>query len=370
MAPLLDSREILDAPGTDASASPGIPLLVAQPLSALVRPPPNDATELLRHRYLCQGGGLLLCGPTGIGKSALALQAAILWAAGRACFSIEPTRPLKSLIVQAENDEGEMAEMRDGIMAGLQLGESEAKTATENVLVCREDEFCGATFWSRIRPLLTEHKPDILWIDPALAYIGGDSNSQKDVGEFLRNRLNPLLREFSCAAVIIHHTNKPLTGREKTRLAAGDFAYLGAGSAEWANWARAVLALRSIGSHDFFELHAGKRGTRLSWQDDQEQRSFVKCLAHAREPGVICWHEVAPDDMKTGGRPRGKTYDPDEIFALLPPEGLTRTEWVKQARDKCGVSEATLDRARRELETAGRIAKSSGKWQPVTKRKP
>jgi hypothetical protein len=189
---------------------------------------------------------------------------------------------------------------------------------------------------------------------------------------FLSNRLNPLLREFNCAAVIIHHTNKPLTGREKPTWAAGDFAYLGAGSAEWANWARAVLAIRAIGSYDVFELHAGKRGTRLSWQDDQGQRSFVKYLAHAKEPGVICWLEVTLDDAEATGRPKGKTYDPEEIFALLPPEGLTRTEWVKQAHEECGVSASTLDRERRELKEAGRIAKSavSGKWQPVTKRKP
>jgi hypothetical protein len=344
---------------------------IAKPLFALVRPSRDDGSELLRFRFLCRGGGLLLCGPTGIGKSALALQAAILWAVGRLCFCIEPTRPLKSLIVQAENDEGDMVEMRDGIIAGLQLNESDAKAATENVLVCREDEFCGAAFWGRVRLLLGEHKPDILWIDPALAYIGGESNSQKDVGEFLRNRLNPLLREFNCAAVVVHHTNKPATGRERPKWQAGDYAYLGAGSAEWANWARAVLALRSIGSHDFFELHAAKRGARLSWLDDQKQRSFVKYLAHAKEPGIICWYEVALDDVEPVGRPKGKTYDPEEIFALLSPEGLTRTEWVKQAHDECGVSEATLDRERRELKKAGRIAKSpvSGKWQPVTKRK-
>jgi putative DNA primase/helicase len=340
---------------------------IARPLSALACPTQDDASELLRRRFLCRGGGLLLCGPTGIGKSALALQAAILWAAGRACFGIEPTRPLISLIVQAENDEGDMAEMRDGIIAGLQLNESDANAATANVLVCREDEFCGAAFWGRVRLLLAEHKADILWIDPALAYIGGESNSQKDVGGFLRNGLNPLLREFNCAAVVIHHTNKPQSGQQKLTWAAGDFAYVGAGSAEWANWARAVLALRSIGSHDFFELHAAKRGTRLSWQDDQGQRSFVKYLAHAKEPGVICWREAGPEEIqKTGGRPKA---DVAELIELLPPEGLATGDWAKLAKAECGVSEATLHRVRRELARAGRITKSStsGKWQPVLK---
>jgi hypothetical protein len=258
--------------------------------------------------------------------------------------------------------------MRDGIIKGLGLTEDEAKTACDNVLICREDEFCGAAFWGRVRLLLAEHKPDILWIDPALAYIGGEVSSQKDVGGFLRNGLNPLIRQFNCAAVVVHHTNKPPSGREKPTWAAGDFAYLGSGSAEWANTARAVLALRSIGSHSVFELCAGKRGARLNWRDDQGQKSFVKYIAHTKEPGVICWHEAGPDEIETGGRP--KTYDVEELLALLPPEGLATGEWVKLAKSECGVSEATLHRERRALLKAGRIAKSStsGKWQPVLKR--
>jgi hypothetical protein len=108
--------------------------------------------------------------------------------------------------------------------------------------ICREDEYIGTTFWGRVRLLLAEHKPDILWIDPSFAYIGGNASAQEVVSVFLRNGLNRLLREYDCGGVVIHHTNKPPTGTEKSKWAAGDFAYLGAGSAEWANWARAVLA--------------------------------------------------------------------------------------------------------------------------------
>jgi hypothetical protein len=260
--------------------------------------------------------------------------------------------------------------MRDGIIKGLGLTEDDAKAACDNVFICREDEFCGAAFLGRVRLLLAGHKPDIFWIDPALSYIGGESNSQKDVGGFLRNGLNPLLREFNCAAVVVHHTNKPPSGREKPTWAAGDFAYLGSGSPEWANWARAVLAVRAIGSHDVFELCAGKRGARLDWRDEHGEKSFVKHIAHAKEPGVICWHEAALDEREsTGGRP--KNYDPEEILALLPPEGLTTAEWTKLAKSELGVSESTLHRERRAFDKADRIIKSttSGKWQPVSGRK-
>ena len=72
-----------------------------------------------------------------------------------------------------------------------------------------------------------------------------------------------------------------------------------------------------------------------------------------------------PDEIETGGRP--KSYDPEEILALLPGEGLPAGEWQKLAKSECGVSEATFHRERRAFLKAGRILKSkvSGKWQPL-----
>ncbi len=189
--------------------------------------------------------------------------------------------------------------MRDGVLAGLNLTAEERQLAMENIIVAREDTRTGMAFFAgAVRPLLEQHKPDLLWIDPALAYLGGEVGLQKDVGEFLRNLLNPLLREFNCAAIVVHHTNKPASGKEKPDWSAGDFAYLGSGSAEWANWARAVLALRSVGSQSVFELRAGKRGGRLGWKEsDGETKAYFKLIAHAKESGVICWREADESDM-------------------------------------------------------------------------
>jgi hypothetical protein len=366
MNSLIDAPEILDVPDTTApTAKPP----VARPLSALVRHDKHDPNALLHCRYLCRLATLLLCGPTGIGKSALAIQFALLWALARECFGIVPALPLKSLLIQAENDDGDLAEMRDGVIAGLGLSERERIQATGNVIVAREDERSGMAFLlETVRPLLAEHKPDLLWLDPALSYLGGETNSQRDVGAFLRNGLNPILREFNCGCVIVHHTNKPPTGKEKVKWSGGDFAYLGAGSAEWANHARAVLALRSVGSHDVFELQAGKRGSRLGWREsDGQTKTFVKYLAHAKEPGVICWREIDPDEFNQTGRP--KQFDADEVLTLLPPEGLTAGAWQKAALDECGIKEATFHRHRRELAKHNRVLKSkiSGKWQPIKK---
>jgi hypothetical protein len=204
------------ASATDAEQTAPQPP-AAKSLGDLRRRTADDPNELLRTGYLCRGGGLLLAGPTGIGKSSFAIQCTILWALGRAAFGITPTRPLKSLLVQAENDEGDLAEMRDGVIAGLNLTEEEQQTAMANVIVVQENTRTGRAFFDNtVAPLLELHRPDLLWIDPALAYIGGDAMTQKDVGFFLRNLLNPLLSRFNCGGIIVHHTNKPGIGREKS----------------------------------------------------------------------------------------------------------------------------------------------------------
>ena len=289
-------------------------------LSELVRHGDNDPSELLKHRFLCRLGGLLLVGPTGIGKSSFAMQAMILWALGREAFGVIPTGPLRSLLVQAENDEGDLAEMRDGVMAGLGLSEADAKLAMENVIVVREDARTGLLFFlETLQPALAAHRPDLLWIDPALAYLGGEANSQKDVGGFLRNLLNPLLHQFDCGCVVVHHTNKPPSGKEKPDWQAGDFAYLGGGSAEWANWARAVIVLRSVGSHSVFELRAAKRGPRLRWREpDGVTPSFTKMIAHATEPGVICWQEADSNEMPAEETSGKRRFVKEDVLAHVP----------------------------------------------------
>ena len=310
-----------------------------KPLSALVRHDNNDPNELLRHRYLCRGAGLLLVGPTGIGKSSLSMQAMILWAIGRPMFGIEPAKPLKSLLIQAENDEGDLAEMRDGVMAGLNLTAEEREMAMKNVIVAREDARTSFNFFGEaVRPLLEQHKPDLLWIDPALAYLGGEANSQKDVGEFLRNLLNPLLREFNCAAIVVHHTNKPPSGKEKSDWSAGDFAYLGSGSSEWANWARAVLAVRSLGSNLVFELRAGKRGGRLGWkEEDGETKSYLKLIAHAKEPGVICWREAEADDMPEPASAK-RVATKEDIMPHVPVVGTISKDALRLKANTAGIA--------------------------------
>jgi len=323
----------------------------------------NDPSELIKNRFLYRKGVCLLLGPTGIGKSAFLMQGGIYLSVGKEFFGIEPgevyqAQGMRILLIQAENDEGDLAEMRDGVLRGCEdLTDAEKAKALKNLKVCTICDKSGESFVSALGGLLEQAGPfDLVMVDPAFAYLGGDSNSQKDVSHFMRELLNPLLHLHDVGMILAHHTNKPLRGKEKDNWEAGDFAYLGAGSAEWINPARAALAIRSLGSESVFELRAAKRGKRLGWQDEDGTSTTKKYIAHHGEPGVICWRYATEEEVKEltdkqekgAGRPR-KT-DPIEVLHCVAERPKQNQAYYKQVCSKeLGSSPNTIQNCLIEL---------------------
>jgi hypothetical protein len=317
------------------------PRPTARTLDEFVRPAANDPAELLKHRYLCKGGGMLLVGATGLGKSSLAMQLMIRWSLGQPAFGLEPARPIKSLLIQAENDDGDLAEMKDGVFNGLNLSAEEQAEASRNILVREESSKMGSDLCSTVLdPLLQEIKPDLVWLDPALAYLGGDMNSQKDVGKFLRNDLAPLISKHNCGVIIIHHTNKISKDPEKQMT---DVSYLGAGSAEWINWSRAMLALRETDVDNLYELIAAKRGARLRWKTaDGEGLAFTKYIGHSKRPDTIYWTEMTIADAEELKAGQGKTAQ--DVMKHVPQTALiAKDDLIKICRQTGMGKNLTLD---------------------------
>jgi hypothetical protein len=137
----------------------------------------------------------------------------------------------------------------------------------------------------------------------------------------------------------VHHTNKPPSGHEKPNWQAGDFAYLGSGSAEWANWARAVLVMRGVGSHSIFELRAGKRGPRLGWrQDDGETRLYAKYIAHADAPGVICWREAHEHEVPADTDGGKRHFTKDDLMPHVPTDKPIAKEALRSKANQAGIA--------------------------------
>lgn len=250
--------------------------------------PEKDETVLLGNRWVCQGGQLLLVGQSGIGKSSLSMQAAMTWALGKPFFGIMPKKALKSLIVQAENDVGDMAEIVQGVMQFVirqsQMDEAQAvKILTENVHFARVTADVSDGFIKVVDRLLDRHgEKDLVFGDPLLSYVGGDISRQDVMSHFLRQLCNPVAFRRRFAWVWSHHTGKPQSdSKARSHWNTNDYAYIGMGSSELTNWARAIAVLQTTKYEGTFRLLLAKRGKRAGVVDNCGQPETEIILKHA-----------------------------------------------------------------------------------------
>ncbi|MBE7499066.1 MAG: AAA family ATPase [Verrucomicrobiales bacterium] len=127
-------------------------LPVLRLLDDLPTPPTEtDPNELIMQRFLYRGALCLILGPTGVGKSSFLMQLAIHFAVGQPLFGIAPgsayhERGLRVLLIQAENDDGDLAEMRDG---GLTVFATVGTGPQECVQISGEDRVGAVIMFRR-----------------------------------------------------------------------------------------------------------------------------------------------------------------------------------------------------------------------------
>lgn len=294
-----------------------------------------DPNTLLGRRWLCRSGACLLVGQTGIGKSSFAMQAAVTWGLGLPLFGIAPARPLRSLIIQAENDTGDLAEMFQGVISGLGCQDA-LPELDRHLRLVTECGICGPAFHAYAKGLIAEHKPDLVWIDPLFAYLGGSASEQEVVSAFLRNGLGAIAQETGVAWMLVHHTNKPVKDAKPSAVAS-DYAYLGAGSAELANWARSVLVLRDVGG-DAFELRAAKRGRRSGLVDAAGQPCSEIFLRHGGTG--ICWERAERPDQDRGADDR--LLAQDVLATMAADRAYSRQDLRDLVQEILGVSKSAV----------------------------
>lgn len=319
--------------------------------------PESDINSVLGQRWLCKGGSCIWVGQSGIGKSSLSVQAALCWGMGLDFFGIKATygRPLKSLIIQAENDLGDVAEMVQGVneeitnkINGSAPGKMNefARLAVSNIVFVRNQVHTGERFCQTLSKLIEIHKPDIVWVDPLLAFFGEDISNQKACSQFLRNWLNPILESSGVVLMLMHHTNKPeKDSKSKAAWTRNDFSYAGTGSSELTNWARAVVVLREIGD-EVFRLSLTKRGKRAQAKAEDETYTSDIWLRHADRG--IAWVQTDEPQKEEGGRPK-KEITEDMVASVM---GNKQLKWwqVRQCiKGVIALSDRQIDSRKDEI---------------------
>lgn len=235
----------------------------------------EDPTGLLgiHGAWMRQGKCGLLFGPSGAGKSSLRTHAAVTWGLGKPWFGIESQRRLKSLIVQAENDLGDEAEMIQGVARahGVSVGE-----ALELVVIVEVSGLTGALFVAKLDRLIGRHKPDVVWVDPLFSFAGEDLSLQRPASQFLREYLDPVVKRHGVAAFLLHHQGKPPRGKGDQDQLDPHNTYFG--SVELSAYPRAIMGLhkRSDGSFELFASKRGKRAGLRNLDGDLVERILLK----------------------------------------------------------------------------------------------
>jgi hypothetical protein len=273
----------------------------------------NHRDTLLGNRYLCRCGGLFIVAPSGHGKSVLALQAAIQLACGHATFGIQtPNGPLKSLIVQSEDDEGDLIEMAQ-IIDHLQLSSEERKLVEANTHIEFVNDETGDDFLTSCEGFLSQWRADLLWINPYTAYLGADIKDDAANTRFLRNGLNPILTKYRCGVIPIHHTPKTNL-RDTSDWRPSDWMYSGAGAAVLTNWARAYLVIDPCDIPGVYKFIAAKRGKRIGWGNHVPV--YEQFWAHSRTEDQLLWLPADSDQIALA-KPAGKKT-PEDLLQLIP----------------------------------------------------
>lgn len=332
--------------------------------------PEKDDSSLLGDRWVCKGGQLLVVGQSGIGKSSLTVQAAITWALGLPFFGIKPARALRSLFIQAENDMGDMSDIVKGVMASAVAQsrmphDKAVKMITSNLTFVRVTAQTGQEFIEVVRHLLEAHGPvDLVFGDPLLSYIGDDISQQAVASHFLRGLCNPIAFEHGFAWVWSHHTGKPQSdSKSRAHWNSNDYAYVGLGSSELTNWARAICVLQTTKYDGIFKLLLAKRGNRAAVLDEHGHPSTDIIIKHAAK-GLHWESATLPEDAEEDVKPQGKAGRTPKISLLDEAEIIAKhAAWPTGARGFYGEMSAKYKVSRDTIERILKRSKQSTQEQ-------
>jgi len=256
----------------------------------------NDPNNLLGKRWICKGGSLLFSGQAGAGKSSLVMQMIISWSLGIPLWGIAPVKPMRIVLVQSENDGGDLAEQIQDCIRGLNLTAEQIDTVKENVAIYREAVKTGDEFGVLIEDLVKAHRAQLLFCDPILGFAGGDVSKQEFCSHFLRHVLQPVLMRTGVALIAIHHQNKPSRKKDENNSITSTYDFTG--SSELANWFRSTAILRREDNEKpNFIFKLGKRGNRAGMKDAAGNYTDSLRICHSKVRGEIKWelNTLAPN---------------------------------------------------------------------------
>jgi len=246
-----------------------------QSLASYVDQPVDESGYLLGDGLLSKGGGMFISAGSGIGKSVIATQCAISWSVGLPAFGIHPKRPLKILIIQAEDNDNKVIRMTR--MAKKIVPEVKWHLFEQNVQIKRiQGDLVGESLLKLAESIHKGFSFDILILNPLFSYMEGDLTDGDDCSHFLRHVVDPFIARMKCGIIIVHHTPKQRSANEDPNKKWSEDMYAMYGPAELTNWARSIMHVESTNDDGVFKFKIAKGLEESGWNERHKYFSHSK----------------------------------------------------------------------------------------------
>jgi AAA domain len=224
-------------------------------------------SNLIGNRWLTREGSLFVVAPSGHGKSSFCIQCMINWSMGRIAFGLKPSRPLRILMVESEDDDADNKAFVQ-VIRTMNLSQAQMDLLAANTRIEFRRDLTGERFFRAIDAFLSQYKADILIINPLTGFCTVDLKDEIGMNDWLRNRLNSIMVKRGCAPMIVAHMPKGQIAQIQAK-EWYEWMYVLSGCVTLTNWARAILVFIPSKTPGTYRFITAKRPSQSGWVEPE-----------------------------------------------------------------------------------------------------
>lgn len=273
---------------------------------------------LVGNGFLERGSGILIAGPSGIGKSSIAMQTGCYWACGQSAFDLLASGSLRIVMMQHEDSRNDLFRMSELVRwSGLR-----SDVIQQNFWIETVRGAIGMRAIAIMRDLVKWHRADVLILNPLTAYHDGNISENRDNVKFLYGELGGLLDELRIGLVAFHHKGKPpRDGKNNREDVEHEIMYEVLGGSILTNFFRGIVAVSPIPNSGIYKFTVAKRFQESGWPTRTQHYKWHE--DHSRR----LWVPASVVEADAARKIVGKTLE--DLRKLVPLTGSVARETLE-----------------------------------------
>jgi hypothetical protein len=224
-----------------------------------------ETQEIISEGILPAGGGLILAGEGGVGKSLIILEWVVRLAVGWQILDLNVPSARTVQIFQSENPLQQVKFRLNKIRLGLGLGrlpEFFLNEPSNRFNLSHRGDI------DRMRAIIEQNQADVFVIDPLSSFHTLNENDNIQIRAQVLDNVTEISRRTGAAAIVVHHFGKPVDGRSNR--------YRTRGASSIQDWADTLISItdrkhehKTLRQIDFIKIRNGpERKSQLVERDN------------------------------------------------------------------------------------------------------